>query len=314
MADQQTRFSDSELLQIASDSRTTPQDLALLTPQERTRLQSLTLDTPQKAGTSGMDVVKGVAGTVGDVLTGAAKGAGNTAFNLGSAVHSIPGIGDATDAIATLLGPEGTNPKQAFAQTPTDLEPKNTSEKVGQFAEQVGEFILPGKASLTAGNYMARPALDAWLKISQKARPLASKALQVTEKGLNIAGDALMSGAVGAAHGDDPVNAAEWSAGGSLAGQGLSQLLRTLSTKTGQQIGPLLAAIAAMSAVEGAGGGLGASGIGALGSFGVARSLANAALRRPGAVRRLRDLAEDAGTKVGLIGAEASSGPKRRSQ
>lgn len=311
MADQQ-RFSDSELLQIASDSRTTPQDLALLSAVERGRLQQLTM--PKDEGSKAMDLVKGVAGFGGDLLTGAAKGAGNTAFNLGSAVRMIPGIGHATDALAKAFGPEGTNPEQAFARTPADLEATNNTQKVGKFAEQVAEFVLPGKASLTAGSYAARPALNAWLGMSQKARPLASKALQLGEKGLNIAGDALMSGAVGAAHGDDPVNAAEWSAGGSLAGQGLSQLLRTLSTKTGQQIGPLLAAIAAMSAVEGAGGGMAGTLGGGLGGFSVARSIAQRAIGKPGAVRRLRDLAEDMGTKAGLIGAEASSGPKRRTQ
>lgn len=313
---QPQELSDSELLSLTSDPTMTPQDWAKLTPGEMSRLQKLTAP-PKDDHSQALDMVKSALSTTGDVVKGVGQGVGETAFNLGNAVHSIPGVGNVTDFLAKLLGPEGTDPKQAFSQTPDDLIPKNGAQSFGKGVERVAEFIVPSKAEWTAGNYLARPALSAWLNTSQKARPILSGALSAAEKGANIAGDALMSGAVGAAQGGDPVDAAKWSAAGSVGGEGLSQLLRTLSTKTGQQLGPLLAAIAAMSAVESAGGGMSGTLGGGLGGFSVARSMANRLIKQPGSVRRMRDVAELAGQRVGQVGAGVSdtvNGPRRRSQ
>lgn len=305
-------LTDSELLQLAGNPRATPEVMAKLTPEEKTRLQRLS--QPQEDHSSAIDMLKSALGVGGDLAEGAFKGAGETAFHLGQGVRAIPGVGSITDLLAELVGPEGTDPEQAFSQVPADLKAENTAQSVGKGAEQIAEFFIPGKATWTAGNLMSRPLLNAWLKTNQKAQPVLSKALEVGQKGAEIAGDALAAGAVGAAHGDDPVNAAQWAAGGGVAGQTLSQLLRTLSTKTGQQIGPLIAAIMAMKAVESAGGGMAGTLGGGLGGFSVARSLAQSAIRKPGAVRRLRDATERAGESAGLVGAELSSGPRRRSQ
>lgn len=316
---QQQELTDSELLQLARDSRMTSREWALLTPSEQSRMKRLASPTtqPKDTGSSAFDTAKSALSFGGDLLSGVAKGAGETAFNLGNAVHSIPGLGNLTDMIAELVGPKGTNPDQAFAQVPEDLTATNAGQKIGKAGERIAEFVLPSKAEFTAGNLLARPALNAWLRTSQKTQPVLSAALTAAEKGLNIAGDAGMAGLVGAAQGGDPIDAAKWSAGGALAGEGASQLLRTLSTDTGQRIGPLLAAIAAMKAVEGVGGSMGDSMGGALGGFSIAKGLANKIIKQPGAVRRIRDAAELAGTRAGQIGAgvmNANSTPRRRSQ
>lgn len=310
-------LSDSELLQLVGDPTMTPEDWAKLTPGETKRLQSLS--APKADHSKAIDMVKSALSTGGDLITGAAKGAGETAFNLGNAVHSIPGVGNITDFLAKALGPEGTDPDQAFAQVPGDLAASNTAQKVGKGAERIAEFVAPSRATFTAGSYLGRPALNAWLGTSQKARPILSGALSAAEKGLNIAGDAAMSGAVGAAQGGDAIDAAKWSAGGDVGGEVLSQAMRGLNTATGQKLGPLLAAIAAMKAMESMGGGISGTLGGGLGGFSVARSLANQVIRKPGSVRRMRDVAELAGKRAGQIGAGASnvesdSGPRRRSQ
>lgn len=317
MSDQKgAPLSDSELLQLLHDPTMTPQDWALVTPAEQARLKELAAPQTKGAGTSVIDMAKSALGFGGDVLTGAAKGAGETVFNLGNAVHSIPGLGNLTDMVAEMVGPKGTNAQQAFAQVPEDLAANTTGEKLGKAGERIAEFILPSQAEFSAGNLMARPALNAWLKTSQKAQPVLSAALTAAEKGLNIAGDAGMSALVGAAQGGDPETAAKWSAGGDVGGQVASQLLRTLNTKTGQQLGPLLAAIAAMKAMESAGGGISGTLGGGLGGFSVARSIAKNMINKPGAVRRIRDVAELAGNRAGQIGAGITdaNAPRRRSQ
>lgn len=81
--------------------------------------------------------------TAEDVALGAAKGVGNTVYGLGKLVHDYTPIGRISDAIQ----PGAFEDKNK----PPELTPTNTAQKVGQAAEQVGEFFLPtgmaGKAA-----------------------------------------------------------------------------------------------------------------------------------------------------------------------
>jgi len=80
-----------------------------------------------------------------DLALGAAKGAGQTAANLGGLVHKIPGVSSAVDA---LYGRPGLS-AEAFRQADQVLAPSDTTQKVGKFGEQVAEALVP--ASKVAG-------------------------------------------------------------------------------------------------------------------------------------------------------------------
>ena len=85
-----------------------------------------------------------------DLAMGAAKGAGNTAVNLGRLVHKIPGVSQGVDALYGLFGADVDSAKdfatQGEAQSRLGLNPTNTAQKVGFIAEQGAEYLSPGKA------------------------------------------------------------------------------------------------------------------------------------------------------------------------
>lgn len=271
---------------------------------------------PEQRDPSLMGMIGRAVDTGEDFSRGAFKGAGESAFRLGGAVRQIPGIGHATDAIAKLVGPSGTNPEQAFAQVPQELEAKNSAENAGKIIEQIAEFFLPaGKAGVAAQGLSG--ATDLFLGMPKAAGAVRRMATNTAMPAAKIAGDALAAGGVSALHGDDnPQYAAAGSAAGGAGGQGVAQLAKLLSTKTGQQLAPLLAAIAAMTTMESVGGGLSGTLGGGLGAFSVARSIAKRALNSPGAVGRLGWAAEQGGEKAGTLAAGAvdqSRKTKRRS-
>lgn len=80
-------------------------------------------------------------GMAGDLVTGAAKGLGQTVTNLGEAVHMIPGVSRAVDA---LYGAPVSQP--SFASADDLLAPANTAQSIGKGVEQMGEFFIPGGA------------------------------------------------------------------------------------------------------------------------------------------------------------------------
>jgi hypothetical protein len=91
--------------------------------------------------------------TVGNVGLGVAKGLGNTVYGLGKMAHDYTPIGRISDAIQ----PGAFAP----AAKPPELTPRNTPQRVGYGAEQIGEFFLPtgtGGAALKAGSKLARLA------------------------------------------------------------------------------------------------------------------------------------------------------------
>lgn len=80
---------------------------------------------------------------------GVAKGAGSTAFGLGSLVNS------ASKAFQSPLYPQtgigDMIQPGAFDQKPPELVPQGTAQKVGFAGEQMAEFLLPGGAATKAG-------------------------------------------------------------------------------------------------------------------------------------------------------------------
>lgn len=80
-------------------------------------------------------------GMAGDLVTGAAKGLGQTVSNLGEAIHMIPGVSRAVDALY------GAPVSQAsFQEADRVLAPTNTAQAIGKGAEQIAEFFVPGGA------------------------------------------------------------------------------------------------------------------------------------------------------------------------
>lgn len=86
---------------------------------------------------------------VGNALVGAAKGAGSTAFGLGSLVNS------ASKGLQSPLYPQtGVGDMiqpGSFDSKPPELTPQGTAQKVGYGAEQIGEYFIPGGAASKAG-------------------------------------------------------------------------------------------------------------------------------------------------------------------
>jgi hypothetical protein len=148
--------------QYASSPATTP-------PAASPAPQKGFMDTLADAGVPGMDVAKGLV-----------KGAAGTVANIDQAARKyLPafmtnqnfGFGKPTDIEA----------EQKFAQ------PENTAQKIGKYAEQAGEYLLPGAGEEKAAAGLAK----AFPAVGKAAAPMA-----------RIATKALGSGAVGAAQGN----------------------------------------------------------------------------------------------------------------
>lgn len=146
-----------------------------------------------------VDNVKNIAGTVGDVATGFAKGAADTAVGLGRLVHKIPGVSEGVDKLYDMAGVPGMDSAQAFegqnAETGLGLDATNTAQKVGKFIEQGAEYAIPvGGAEKAAAGIAAR--------IAPNATGAAARVLP------KVAANAAASAGVAAAHGDDMSTAA----------------------------------------------------------------------------------------------------------
>jgi hypothetical protein len=138
---------------------------------------------------------------LGNIATGVAKGAGNTAYHLGELVKAlVPGV-------HTDKGPNDIT--QA-------LEPSNTTQRVAKGAEQVGEFMIPGAAEAgvlapaakiigklgLAGEALTQGATGAGVAAAQGDNPVvggvAGSAAPVVAKGLVGTARAFLNGLVGA--------------------------------------------------------------------------------------------------------------------
>lgn len=78
--------------------------------------------------------------TLGDFVIGALKGGGETAVNLGSMLHKIPGVSGLVDS---LYGQEGLS-QASFPAAREALAPTNTAQSIGKGAEQFAELLAGG--------------------------------------------------------------------------------------------------------------------------------------------------------------------------
>lgn len=219
----------------------------------------------------------GLVSDVGDVGTGVVKGAGQTAFGLGDLVHRTPVLGSITDALAKMVGPEGTDPNAAFSQQPDVLNADNGAQHLGKVAEQVGEFFIPaGLAREAAVKGLVRlipnSASPGMMSVLNKAGAIIGRTV----------GEAGSAAAVSDLHGDThPGESASIAAGSSLLGSGLSATAPLIKSPIAQQVLPTLMAILGMKTA----GGLTPGGVGAgLGMFSVARAMAQHLVQNPKAV------------------------------
>src|SRR3990167_40819 len=233
---------------------------------------------------------------------GALKGVGE----LGDLVHKTPVLGDLTDQLAKLVGPEGTDPKAAFQSDV--LKPEGAAQKMGKAWEQIGEFFLPaGPAKLAL---IERP-----VKLSPNATTPAmmAKMNKMAARLGGVGGEAGSAGAVAASHGDQDTDAEMAVAGsaplvGEAAGKGMTAFLRT---PLGKQLAPILLASGVMGTIGGpVAGTIG----GAMGMFGAAKRAITKKVSDPKFHRSLERgsrVGADVGGKV-VAGGIEQSGPKRR--
>lgn len=86
------------------------------------------------------------------LVTGAVKGAANTAIGLGEAAYNyVPLIGQASDAAQKAVFGDVQPAGPLFAQARKDMAPEGAAEKLGYTGEQVGEFFLPTGAAGSVG-------------------------------------------------------------------------------------------------------------------------------------------------------------------
>jgi hypothetical protein len=124
-----------------------------------------------------------------EILKGGLKGAGETAVNLGSLVHKIPGVSGAVDA---LYGTHGVSQAAFGADSPVrqDLKAANTAQSVGKGIEQAAEFMIPAGGA------------------QRVATTVASHLPKYTRLLPHMAAQGATSAAVTTAQGGDPTKAA----------------------------------------------------------------------------------------------------------
>ena len=147
-----------------------------------------------------------------DAAIGALKGAGRTVANLGEAVHQIPGVSQAVDA---LYGQPGLS-ERAFQEAERVTTATNTPQAIGQGIEQAAEVIVPGGVASRAA----------------KGLSLASR----------VAAEAATTGAVAAVQGGDPTTAAALGAAIPIAGAASSRLAPALRAQAAKKITQALGA------------------------------------------------------------------------
>lgn len=313
-------LTDEQLLELITDPRTTAVRLQKLYPEERQRLEQLMRSgaampggaaigpagrpTPPAAAPSTSSMLKSGALAVGDVGLGALKGLGESVFKGGQLVHRTPILGNVTDAIAKLLGPEGTDPDQAFAQMPPELASTSTAQHLGKFGEQVAEIGLLGKPARMA-------AIGGLVKaIPNSASPATMQVLNQVAAILGRSiGEGGAAGLSALAHEDpNPERAALIGASGPVAGAALGKATdfaaQAMNTKLGAEILPLLVAGTAMQAA----GGLTPGGLGAgLGTWGTMRAGARQVLTDPQLTKKVKAIEQLVSLAAARSGAAAST-------
>ena len=142
--------------------------------------QATDSDSPEtQQAATGSKIVGGLK-ALGDAGWGAAKGAGDTAVNLGRMVSSV--TEPAGNAIADALGlPGHIDSSQDFVGAEAAMAPSNRPEAIGKTLEQIAEFFLPaGKAGMfenVIGSLARRGATGPVRKgMAMKMAPVADQA------------------------------------------------------------------------------------------------------------------------------------------
>jgi hypothetical protein len=251
-------------------------------------------------------LVRGIPQMLADVLSGAGKGAADTAT---SVIDLVPGsdyltqLGDILGgrAAAAMYGEEAVTPKHMGREDREQfLQPTNTAERVGKGIEQVGEFILPGAATSKAViGGAARMIPNA---LSPGAMAKANKAVAI---GGRMVGDAAQNAGVALAQGDDNVDTeAAIGAGAPLVGAGLESLVPLIRNPIVARTLPYLVAALGSSTM----GGVTPLGIGAgLGGFGLMQGLTKQAIKSPQAIPKMRRAVQVGSRGVGRVAAGVSS-------
>lgn len=163
-------------------------------PEYRDRVQ---VPVPMnQARVNGQDVAvePGIAskalGVAGDVATGFAKGAGQTAFYAGKMMRAIPGVGTVLNEAAKAVGPAGTDPAAAFKQAPDEVQPHGIAQHVGNFIETLAEMAATGKVS---------PGIAS--ELTKAVSPYLAKAAAIVPRAVEGARGAAQA----AMHGENPI-------------------------------------------------------------------------------------------------------------
>lgn len=234
------------------------------------------------AGDEGPSTLDAIRRIVSELGTGAVQGAGETAVSLGNVVHSIPGVGNITDALAKLVGPEGTDPSAAFEQEAGDIASQGTgytgtpAEQAGRFGEKVGEFLVPGSKLAKAGEKAAVLLTpDKLINASPKAGRVMSALMGILGRS---AGEAGQAGTISALQGEqNPEHEAAIAGTAPVAASGIAATLPLLRSPLLQKLLSIMAGATVASQASSLGGSMGAG----LGIYGGTRAALNELLKNP---------------------------------
>jgi len=158
-----------------------------------------------------------------NLVVGAAKGIGQTVTNLGKAVHQVPGVTRAVDA---LYGSPGLS-QAAMGEADRLLTPDGTMQKIGKVGEQTAELIVPAKAVQRAG---VEAAARYGPKLAATLGPTAAKILP------NVAVQAAGGAAMAEAQGGNPVVGAVLGGAVPAVGAALETLPASLRESAGTRV------------------------------------------------------------------------------
>lgn len=303
-----TPLTDAELRELAQDRTVTQADVAKLSPEERTKFMAFKQQGPPPSAPGaqpqgqGQSIMSQLMSGLSDIGVGAAKGAGETMFDMGSAVRSIPGVGALTDRASDvdklfsggMPGVEGggPSPSQMFAQTPQDLQAQGWMQKAGKFIEQVGEYAIPANAA-------RKGAVEGMVRmIPDAASPRAMSTLnKVAAQTGRLVGETGSATGVSALHGDEHPERAGAVAGGS---QVLGELMAALSkVPLVRKVAPFVAGGMTSHALNGADMGLASM----LSLIQMTRQMTREGLSKPGNVNSVAGLIRRAVPRIGRAAA-----------
>jgi hypothetical protein len=99
--------------------------------------------TPETPMVEEPGLMRSAIDAVGDVATGAVKGAANTAIGLGQLAYRVPGVRQASDAVQRAVAGDVQPADALFDQARASVQPTTTAENVGFMGEQMAEFLAP---------------------------------------------------------------------------------------------------------------------------------------------------------------------------